>query len=69
MAVAGILQGIAVGVWLGSLGVLGYALAGAVLWHLVARPAEERDLLRRFGPAYEQYRAAVPLWWPRQPRS
>ena len=65
MAVAGIGQGIAVAVWLGSWIVLLYAAAGAVLWHVAIRPAEERDLAARFGSAYEAYRSAVLLWWPR----
>lgn len=62
MAIAGIGQGIAVGLWFGSWVVLIYALAGALVWHYAIRPAEERDLLARFGEAYAQYRTAVPLW-------
>lgn len=65
MALAGIGQGAMVGLWLGSWLVLAYALAGAVLWHVVIRPTEERDLLARFGDAYAAYRAVVPLWIPR----
>ena len=65
MAVAGIGQGVAVALGLGSWLVLGYALAGAVLWHAAIRPAEERDLAARFGRAYIAYRNAVPLWRPR----
>lgn len=68
MALAGIGQGVAVALWFGSWVVLGYALAGALVWHLGLRPAEERDLIARFGPEYARYRAAVPLWWPRFPR-
>jgi protein-S-isoprenylcysteine O-methyltransferase Ste14 len=68
MAIAGIGQGVAVAIWLGSLAVLLYAVAGAFLWHLMIRPAEERDLLGRFGRSYERYRSVVPLWWPRWPR-
>ena len=67
MAVAGIGQGIAVGLFLGSRLVLLYALAGAVLWHVAIRPSEERDLQARFGSSYDQYRRDVPLWWPRWP--
>ncbi len=63
MAVAGIGQGVAVAVGLGSWLVLLYALGGAVLWHVVVRPVEERDLAERFGSAYAHYRRAVPLWW------
>ena len=28
---------------------------------------EERTLARRFGPAYPEYRRAVPRWLPRKP--
>jgi len=47
-------------------GVIAYALAGAVVWHLGARPPEERDLIQRFGEPYRHYRDTVPLWWPRR---
>jgi protein-S-isoprenylcysteine O-methyltransferase Ste14 len=65
MATGGIAQGIAVGVFLGSWLVVAYALAGALVWHFVMRPWEERDMRQRFGPAFEEYRAAVPCWIPR----
>lgn len=67
MAVAGIAQGLAVGLVLGSTSVVLYALAGAVVWHLGVRPYEERDLARRFGAEYSEYRARTGLWWPRRP--
>jgi len=65
MALAGIAQGVGVGLWLGDAWVVGYAITGAVLWHVAVRPSEERDLLQRFGEPYRRYHAAVPLWWPR----
>lgn len=65
MALAGIGQGVAVGLWCDAPLVVLYALAGSLLWHFVARPPEERDLAARFGPAFAAYRAAVPLWLPR----
>ncbi len=65
MAVAGITQGLAVGTFIDSWLVLLYALAGAVLWHLCVRPAEERDLEQRFGDPFQAYREKVPLWLPR----
>jgi protein-S-isoprenylcysteine O-methyltransferase Ste14 len=65
MAVAGIGQGIAVAWWWGSWPVLLYAFSGGVLWHILVRPLEERDLTARFGAAYEAYRGRVPLWFPR----
>src|SRR5699024_12773340 len=58
MAVAGIGQGIAVGLLGQSWLVIAYALAGAVLWHLLVRPEEERDLASRFGADYEIGRAS-----------
>jgi len=64
MAVLGILQGVMVGVFLGSFLVIGYALAGIVAWHLLARPYEEADLEARFGEPYRRYKQAVPLWIP-----
>lgn len=68
MALAGIAQGVAVGVFRDSASVVAYALAGAFAWHAIARPPEERDLLARFGAEYERYRASVPLWSVRMPR-
>jgi protein-S-isoprenylcysteine O-methyltransferase Ste14 len=65
MAVAGIGQGIGVALLLGSWLVLVYALLGAIAWHVLIRPAEEHDLLTRFGHPYEEYRRVVPLWRPR----
>lgn len=65
MAVAGILQGLAVGWYLGSAAVIGYALLGAVLWHIVVRPVEEQDLYARFGDSYGDYRRRVGVWIPR----
>lgn len=65
LAVAGIGQGVCVGLVMGSFAVVSYALCGAVLWHLFIRPAEERDLAARFGEAYADYRRAVWCWWPR----
>ena len=41
MALAGIAQGTAVGLYLADVVVIGYALVGAVLWHTVARPPED----------------------------
>lgn len=65
MAVAGIAQGVAVGLLLGSWLVVAYALAGALFWNLVVRPLEEADLESRHGEAFRRYRAAVPCWRPR----
>ncbi|WP_127795004.1 isoprenylcysteine carboxylmethyltransferase family protein [Agromyces sp. LHK192] len=65
MAVAGIMQGAAVGLILGSWLVVVYAVAGAVLWDHVIRPHEEADLEARFGDPFRRYRAQVRCWWPR----
>jgi len=62
MALAGILQGLCTGWFLGSYAVLVYALLGAVVWHVLVRPAEERELAQRFGDEYTQYKSKVPLW-------
>ena len=65
MALAGITQGFAVGIYLGSYLVVAYSLLGAVFWHFLVRPSEERDLADRFGDSYHQYCSSVRLWIPR----
>jgi protein-S-isoprenylcysteine O-methyltransferase Ste14 len=65
MAVAGIGQGIAVGIILGSTLVIIYALSGAFLWHFLVKPSEEADLLTRFGKDYQEYQRKVKCWLPR----
>lgn len=65
MAVAGITQGVAVGLFLGSPAVIGYALVGAPTWHVLVRPWEEQDLFERLGEPYREYREHVRCWWPR----
>jgi protein-S-isoprenylcysteine O-methyltransferase Ste14 len=65
MAATGIAQGALLGLALGSPLTVAYALFGAAFWHGFVRPIEEEDLHRRFGAAYAEYAANVPLWWPR----
>ena len=65
MAIAGLSQGAAVGLYLGSPTVLLYVLIGALLWNFWARPWEEADLERRFGEPFRAYCDAVRCWWPR----
>ena len=65
MAFGGLAVGFAVGLSIGSWGILAYAVAGGVIWHLTARPMEERDLAGRFGASYDHYRANVRCWVPR----
>lgn len=67
MAIAGLSQGVAVGLVLGSPAVVAYALLGGPAWDLLVRPWEEADLDRRFGEPYRRYRAAVRCWIPRFP--
>ena len=64
MALAGIAQGFAIGLWRDSPLVVLYATAGGGVWHVLARPPEERDLLARFGERYAAFRNTVPLWLP-----
>ena len=65
MALAGIIQGVAIGIGVGSWLVVGYALLGAPVWHLIARPPEEADMMERFGDDYREYQNNVRLWLPR----
>ena len=64
MAIAGISQGISVGLYFGSYVIIFYALLGAVLWHYLVRPAEEEDLEKRFGAEYLAYKSKVKCWLP-----
>lgn len=68
MAVAGVTQTAGVGLMLGSWMVVAIALAGAVAWNVLIRPAEEADLLARFGESYHSYRERVRCWIPTAPR-
>jgi protein-S-isoprenylcysteine O-methyltransferase Ste14 len=65
MAVAGIVQGAAVGLMLSSWLVVVYAVCGSLVWNYAIRPHEERDLEQRFGEEFRRYRAAVRCWCPR----
>jgi protein-S-isoprenylcysteine O-methyltransferase Ste14 len=65
MAVAGITQGVAVGLVLGSWLVIAYSMIGSLLWNYAVRPLEEADLEERFGAEFRQYRDAVRCWIPR----
>jgi protein-S-isoprenylcysteine O-methyltransferase Ste14 len=50
---------------LGSVVLLVYA---ALMWAVMAafvKLYEEPTLARRYGAQYEEYRRAVPAWWPR----
>jgi len=67
MAVAGIVQGIGVGMVLSSWLVVAYAVVGSVVWNAAVRPLEEADLAARFGDDFARYRAAVRCWLPTIP--
>jgi protein-S-isoprenylcysteine O-methyltransferase Ste14 len=67
MAVAGALQTASVGLWVGSWLVIVVAVAGAVVWNQLIRPAEEADLAARFGASYRRYTAQVRCWIPGRP--
>jgi protein-S-isoprenylcysteine O-methyltransferase Ste14 len=67
MAVAGIVQGVAVGLVLSSWLVVAYALAGSLIWNYAVRPHEEADLEQRFGDEFRRYRDTVRCWIPRPP--
>lgn len=65
MALAGIAQGVAVGLMAGSWLVVVYALCGSLVWNWVVRPLEESDLLERFAAAYAEYAHGARCWMPR----
>lgn len=67
MAIAGLIQGVAVGLWLGSWLVWLYVLIGGVLWNETVRPAEEEDLRQRFGDEFDSYRQRIRCWLPSWP--
>jgi len=69
MAVAGIAQGVAVGLMLGSWLVLVYAALGGPVWHWLVRPWEERQLTKTFGERFTSYRQTVRCWLPGRTRS
>ncbi|MFJ5957462.1 methyltransferase family protein [Paenarthrobacter sp. NPDC092416] len=65
MALAGIAQGAAIGLIMGSWLVVTYAIAGSLLWNYAVRPLEEADLRERFGEEFQRYRETVRCWIPR----
>ena len=65
MVVAGLGQGLAVGLWFGSWAVLAYVTVGGLIWEYLVRPAEERDLRGSFGDEFETYSQHVRCWIPR----
>lgn len=64
MVIAGLGQGVAVGLCLGSFLVMIYVLIGGLIWQFLVRPLEEEDMQRHFGADYLLYRQHVPCWNP-----
>jgi protein-S-isoprenylcysteine O-methyltransferase Ste14 len=64
MAIAGIGQGIAIAVIFQSIPIFVYATLGGLIWQMVVRPVEERNMVQRFGEAYEEYRRNIHCWIP-----
>lgn len=64
MAIGGLAQGLGVAIALGSPLTVVYTGLGGIFWHLCVRPAEELDLVDRFGDAYVDYRNRVRCWIP-----
>ena len=64
MAIAGIGQGISISIFFWSIHILIYSLLGAILWHFVVKPLEEKNMVERFGNEYLQYKRNVRCWIP-----
>ena len=64
MAIGGLTQGAAVGVYVGSWTVMIYTLAGGIIWNVLVRPLEEEHLHREFGAAYDDYQKELKCWIP-----
>ncbi|NYF11353.1 protein-S-isoprenylcysteine O-methyltransferase Ste14 [Leifsonia sp. AK011] len=64
MALAGIGQGVAVGLSIESWLVVLYALLGSAIWNWAVRPHEEANLLETFGVVYTDYQSRVRCWIP-----
>jgi protein-S-isoprenylcysteine O-methyltransferase Ste14 len=68
MIVGLVLQGVGVGVDTGSVLVMLFVAALALLWNLMIRPTEEDALQRIFGRDFELYRREVRCWLPMRRR-
>lgn len=65
MAIAGLTQGTAVALFVGSWLILVYVIIGFFLWNYYVRPVEEQDLQQRFAGDYSRYRCTIRCWFPR----
>ena len=68
MVVCGLVQGAAVALYTGSVLIFLLVLVAGVVWHLIRRKDEEKDLQRVFGRNYELYRRSVRCWMPQRRR-
>ena len=64
MAVSGIIQGLGIAFWCGSVAILVYVAVGVLVAEFVIRPWEESDLEARFGYDYREYSKRVSRWFP-----
>jgi protein-S-isoprenylcysteine O-methyltransferase Ste14 len=64
MAIAGIGQGLAIATCFQSVPIMMYSILGGLVWQLVVRPIEERDMTQRFGESYLEYCRRVSCWIP-----
>ena len=64
LVIAGIGQGLAAGLIVGSYLVLLYVAVGVAIWNFVLRPIEEADLAHRFGRSYIDYFQSIHAWLP-----
>lgn len=67
MALTGVTQIAMIGVMLGSLPVVTFALCGGLLWNFAVRPLEESYLLQEFDDEFLGYINRVPCWWIKLP--
>jgi protein-S-isoprenylcysteine O-methyltransferase Ste14 len=65
MCMSALAQGLGVAILIASPLTAAYVVLGGIVWHVLIRPSEERDLTSRFGQAYVDYQQQVRCWWPR----
>ncbi len=64
MTLSGLLQGLGVGLWWGSVTIVVAVVIYFLIWNWCIRPAEERFLEQQFGDAYRAYKERVHAWRP-----
>jgi protein-S-isoprenylcysteine O-methyltransferase Ste14 len=57
------MQGVAVGLMIGSSLVMVYSILGGIWWEVLVRWREEQHLEESFGEEYIAYINRVPCWW------